>query len=98
MKKGRKLGIPIVAVVDTNSSPDGIDMPIPGNDDATRAIALYCQLFSDAVLDGIQAEVTASGGDLGAAAEVPVEAVVAEAPAADAPSAAPAAAAETPAS
>ena len=98
VEEGRKLGIPIVAVVDTNSSPDGIDMPIPGNDDATRAIALYCQLFSDAVLDGIQAEVTASGGDLGAAAEVPVEAVVAEAPAADAPSAAPAAAAETPAS
>jgi small subunit ribosomal protein S2 len=79
VQEGQKLNIPIVAVVDSNSSPDGIDMPIPGNDDATRAIALYCELFSDAVLDGIQAEVTASGGDVGASEVAPVEAVVAEA-------------------
>ncbi len=100
VEEGRKLGIPIVGVVDTNSSPDGIDLPIPGNDDATRAIALYCQLFSDSVLDGIQAEVTASGRDAGESAEAPMEAAVAaEAPAAEAaPEAAAPAAEEAPAS
>lgn len=50
--EARKLGIPIVAVVDTNASIDGIDYPIPGNDDAARAIRLYCQLAADAILDG----------------------------------------------
>tara|TARA_B100001123_G_scaffold348721_1_gene398315 strand:- start:1591 stop:2616 length:1026 start_codon:yes stop_codon:yes gene_type:complete len=54
IKEAQKLGIPIVAIVDTNASVDGIDHPIPGNDDATRAITLYCKLLSDAVLDGIQ--------------------------------------------
>lgn len=55
IQEAKKLGIPIVAVVDTNSSIEDIDFPIPGNDDAARAIKLYCQLVSDAVLDGIQA-------------------------------------------
>ena len=66
--EARKLGIPVFAVVDTNCDPDGIDFPIPGNDDATRAINTYCDLFAEAVLDGLQAEVTASGKDTGAAA------------------------------
>ncbi len=66
-----KLGIPVVAIVDTNSDPDAITMPVPGNDDASRAIELYCDMVSQAVLDGIEAEVIASGEDLGAKANVP---------------------------
>jgi len=64
--EANKLGIPIAAVIDSNSNPDGIDLPIPGNDDAIRAVSLYCDLVADAVLDGIQAEVSASGADIGA--------------------------------
>lgn len=54
VKEAQKLGIPIVAVLDTNSTPEGIDFPIPGNDDATRAIKLYCKLISDAALSGLK--------------------------------------------
>ncbi len=71
--EANKLGIPVFAVLDTNSNPDGIDFPIPGNDDAARAIALYCNLFADTVLDGLQAELGASDIDLGAAVEPPIE-------------------------
>jgi len=56
---------PVVAIVDSNSAPEGIAYPVPGNDDASRAINLYCDLLVGAVLDGIQAEMTASGADLG---------------------------------
>jgi small subunit ribosomal protein S2 len=70
-----KLGIPLVAVIDSNSDPDKITYPIPGNDDAIRAISLYCQLVSDAVLDGIQEEMRASGADIGESAELPGEAL-----------------------
>ncbi len=73
VKEARKLGIPIVAVVDSNSNPEGIVYPIPGNDDALRAINLYCELVSGAVLDGIQQEMDQSGVDLGEAEELPVE-------------------------
>ncbi|MGE4351337.1 MAG: 30S ribosomal protein S2 [Bdellovibrionales bacterium] len=66
-----KLGIPVVAIVDSNSDPAHITFPIPGNDDASRAIDLYCDMVAQAVLDGIEAEVVASGADLGAAEEVP---------------------------
>ena len=65
--EARKLGIPIVAVVDTNCDPDGIDYPIPGNDDAGRAITLYCDLIARAALDGIARGQTDSGVDVGAA-------------------------------
>lgn len=68
-----KLGIPVVAVLDSNSSPDGITFPVPGNDDALRAIELYCELFSGAVISGIQAEMSASGADVGAMEEAPAE-------------------------
>ncbi|TCS64153.1 30S ribosomal protein S2 [Varunaivibrio sulfuroxidans] len=78
--EANKLGIPVVAVLDSNSAPDGVDYPIPGNDDALRAISAYCDLMVGSVLDGIQAEVTASGGDLGAAEEAPVEVLPAAAP------------------
>ncbi len=68
------LHLPVVAILDSNSSPDKIAYPIPGNDDAMRAIHLYCDLVSGAVLDGLQAELAASGVDIGARAEpaVPV--------------------------
>jgi small subunit ribosomal protein S2 len=63
------LRLPVVAILDSNSSPEGIAYPIPGNDDAMRAIHLYCDLVSSAVLDGLQAELAASGVDIGASAE-----------------------------
>ncbi len=68
--EAKKLGIPVFAIIDTNSDPDKIDFPIPGNDDAIRAIQLYCDLFVSTILDGLQAELTAAGADLGAAAEI----------------------------
>ena len=71
--EANKLGIPVVAVIDSNASPDGVDYPIPGNDDAMRAITLYCELAQAAILDGLQAEMVASGGDAGSAAEAPIE-------------------------
>lgn len=67
IKEARKLGIPIVAIVDTNCDPDGIDFPIPGNDDAGRAITLYCDLIARAAIDGIERSSAAAGVDLGAA-------------------------------
>ena len=71
--EANKLGIPVIGIVDTNVSAAGIDYPVPGNDDAARAIDLYCELVSGAVLEGIQAELTASGTDIGEAIDVKVE-------------------------
>ncbi|RVV99639.1 30S ribosomal protein S2 [Mesobaculum littorinae] len=71
--EAKKLGIPVVAVVDTNCSPDGVDFIIPGNDDAARAISLYCDLVSRAALDGMSAQLGAAGVDLGAFEEVSEE-------------------------
>ncbi|QFT63111.1 30S ribosomal protein S2 [Roseivivax sp. THAF30] len=76
--EANKLGIPVVAVVDTNCSPDGVDYIIPGNDDAARAISLYCDLASRAALDGMSGQMEAAGVDLGALEETPTEAAVAE--------------------
>ena len=70
--EARKLNIPVIAILDTNCDPDGITYPIPGNDDAARAIQLYCDLIADSVLDGMAAGVVASGVDIGAF-EAPVE-------------------------
>ena len=67
------LNIPVIGIIDTNVSAEGVDYPVPGNDDAARAIDLYCELVSDAVLEGIQAELSASGADLGEAVDVKVE-------------------------
>ncbi|MBI1172301.1 30S ribosomal protein S2 [bacterium] len=77
--EAKKLGIPVVGVVDTNCSPKDVDYVIPGNDDASRAIALYCDLVSRAALDGMTAQMGAAGVDLGALDEAPVEEAVAEA-------------------
>ncbi len=68
-----KLGIPVVAVVDTNCSPRGVSHVVPGNDDASRAIALYCDLVARAALDGMSAQLGAAGVDLGALEDVPAE-------------------------
>ena len=73
VQEANKLKIPVVAILDSNSDPDGIAYPVPGNDDAMRAVHLYCQLVSDAVLDGLQAEAAASGVDIGAAERGPIE-------------------------
>jgi small subunit ribosomal protein S2 len=75
IQEARKLGIPIVAIVDTNCDPDGIDFPIPGNDDAGRAITLYCDLVARAALDGLERSQGASGVDIGALATPPAEAL-----------------------
>ena len=77
--EAQKLGIPVVAVVDTNCSPKGVDYIIPGNDDAARAISLYCDLVSRAALDGMSAQLGAAGVDLGALEDAPVEEVTEEA-------------------
>lgn len=97
INEANKLGIPVVGVIDSNANPAGITHPVPGNDDAIRAISMYCDLMVGSVLDGIQAEIGSTGGDIGAAEvapteELPVEpapaAVVAEAaPAEEAPAA-----------
>ena len=91
VKEAKVLGIPVAAIIDSNSDPSGIEYRIPGNDDALRAITLYCDLMARAVLDGIQTEMARAGEDLGEAEAVPgevlpaVDAAAAEAP----PSAAP---------
>ncbi|MEE2662451.1 MAG: 30S ribosomal protein S2 [Pseudomonadota bacterium] len=68
-----KLGIPIVAVIDSNSSPNNITFPIPGNDDAIRSISLYCDLVAGSVLDGLQQEAITGGTDTGEGVEAPEE-------------------------
>lgn len=73
MKEANRLGIPVVAVLDSNSNPEGVDLPIPGNDDATRSIELYCRLMSDAILAGVEESVNRAGGDVGAQANAPKE-------------------------
>lgn len=78
IQEARKLNIPIIAILDTNSDPDGITYPVPGNDDAARAIQTYCDLIADAVLDGLAAGASAQGIDLGAS-EAPVEPMLREA-------------------
>lgn len=65
VQEANKLGIPVVAILDTNSNPEGITFPIPGNDDALRAISLYCDLFAQAVGAGLEAELGSSGIDFG---------------------------------
>jgi small subunit ribosomal protein S2 len=72
IQEARKLNIPVLAILDTNSDPQGISFPIPGNDDAARALQLYCDLVADSVLDGLTEGQVALGVDIGAA-ETPIE-------------------------
>src|SRR5690606_14960749 len=83
IQEAKRLGIPVVAIVDSNCDPDRIDFPVPGNDDASRAISLYCDLVAKAAIDGIARQQGALGIDVGAAAEAPVEPTLEEAPAAE---------------
>ena len=85
VQEANRLGIPVVAVVDSNATPDGVDYIIPGNDDAMRAITFYCELVQAAVLDGLQTELMKSGGDAGAAIGAAVEPALAEVVAEPAP-------------
>jgi small subunit ribosomal protein S2 len=87
IKEARRLGIPVIAILDTNCDPAAADLPIPGNDDAARAIMLYCELIADAVLDGMTEAQASLGRDIGAAENVeevmlqtPVEEVAPAAP------------------
>jgi small subunit ribosomal protein S2 len=77
ISEAKKLGIPVIAILDTNCNPENIDFPIPGNDDASRAIGLYCDLIAGAVLDGIQQELTSQGVDIGAQ-DIPADVVPTE--------------------
>jgi small subunit ribosomal protein S2 len=86
IKEARRLGIPVVAILDTNCDPASADMPIPGNDDAARAIQLYCELIADAVLDGMTEAQASLGQDIGASEHV--EEVMLQTPVAAAPVAA----------
>ncbi len=70
IKEAKKLGIPVIAVVDTNCDPDDVDFPFPGNDDAARAISLYVNLIADAVLDGLAESTAGLGIDLGEAEDI----------------------------
>jgi small subunit ribosomal protein S2 len=85
--EAKKLGIPVIAVVDTNCDPDGIDYVVPGNDDASRAISLFCNLIADSVLDGLGESQVAMGIDIGALEDAPVETALQEEPAPEAASA-----------
>ncbi|HTO31993.1 MAG TPA: 30S ribosomal protein S2 [Pararhizobium sp.] len=79
IEEAKRLGIPVVAIIDSNCDPDQIDFPIPGNDDASRAISLYCDLISRAALDGIARQQSSSGRDLGASSDLPLEPALEEA-------------------
>ena len=83
--EAKTLGIPVVAIVDSNSNPEDIAYPIPGNDDAIRAVNLYCELVGNAVLDGLQAEMVEAGVDIGASEDMPAAEEIGAAPDIDAP-------------
>ncbi|MAN75322.1 MAG: 30S ribosomal protein S2 [Henriciella sp.] len=70
IKEAKKLGIPVIAVIDTNCDPDDVDFPFPGNDDAARSISLYCNLIADAVLDGLAESSAGLDLDLGESEDV----------------------------
>lgn len=78
VQEAKKLNIPVVAILDSNCDPADITFPIPANDDSLRAINLYCELFAGSVIDGIQAEMTAHGVDIGELESAPAEEIPAE--------------------
>lgn len=78
IQEARRLGIPVAAILDSNCDPDGINYPVPGNDDAGRAITLYCDLIARAAIDGIARAQGSMGVDLGEAEEVLEEPALAE--------------------
>ena len=95
IKEANRLGIPVIAILDSNCSPDGVTYPIPGNDDAGRALSLYCDLIARAVIEGISVSQSSAGIDVGELeapvdVEVPAEAEAPAEPAAEAPAPKPA--------
>jgi small subunit ribosomal protein S2 len=76
IKEANVLGIPVIAILDSNSNPQGIAFPVPGNDDAARAIRLYCEAVANAALAGKSGGAASRGEDIGAMAEPPVEAAL----------------------
>ncbi|MEO5809020.1 MAG: 30S ribosomal protein S2, partial [Sphingomicrobium sp.] len=76
IKEANVLGIPVVAILDSNSNPQGIAFPVPGNDDAARAIRLYCEAIANAAMSGKTGNAAAHGEDVGAMVEPPVEAAL----------------------
>jgi small subunit ribosomal protein S2 len=83
INEARRLGIPVIAIIDSNSDPDLIDYPIPGNDDAARALELYCDLIARSAVDGIARSAAGRGTDLGASETAPEESALAEGQAAE---------------
>jgi len=73
IKEANTLGIPVIAILDTNTDPSGIAFPVPGNDDASRAVLLYCNAVADTIIDARQGRQASQGIDLGAMDEPPVE-------------------------
>ncbi len=73
IQEAKKLGIPVIAVIDTNSDPSSIDFPIPGNDDAARSISLYCDLIAKAALEGMTNQLATAGVDIGESIDPPKE-------------------------
>lgn len=80
IQEARRLSIPVAAIIDTNCDPDGINFPVPGNDDAGRAIALYCDLVARAAIDGISRSQGSAGVDMGASVAPMVEELPADVP------------------
>ena len=78
IREANALGIPVIAILDSNSDPEGVDYPIPGNDDAIRAIDIYCRLLSDAVLLGMKEQMRSAGIDVGASADLPADELFAQ--------------------
>ena len=78
IQEAHRLKIPVIAIVDSNCNPDVVDFPIPGNDDAARAISLYCDLIAKSALDGIARQAGASGIDIGGMVDAPAEEALAE--------------------
>lgn len=78
--EARRLNIPVAAIIDSNSDPDGITYPVPGNDDAGRALSLYCDLVARSALDGISRAQGGSGIDVGASVQAPIEPALEAAP------------------
>ena len=73
IKEARRLNIPVIAIIDSNSDPDTVDFPVPGNDDAARALELYTSLVAKAAIDGIARSSAGRGADLGASEAAPAE-------------------------
>ena len=78
--EANNLNIPVIAICDTNTNPSGVDFPIPGNDDALRAISLYCDLIAASVLKGLESNLEDSGVDIGESQDLAEEKIIEDTP------------------